>query len=594
MKGSAATAAAVAEARRRVHFDGWTVDLTTGELWKDGAHLRLPEQPRQILAELLARPGELVTREELIARLWPRVVVDYDTGLNTAVRRLRLALGDAADEPRYIETLPRKGYRFIGRLETGEGPPSAAVQAAAAHPSRRALALAAGVLAVVAFIGVALWSRTPPAVSDTSGPAMARELLLAAQARQPEISPNEGSEPRRRLMELLDRALVLDPSLALAHVVRARAQLDAFASNVDVGEATLAMIQTDLAAARRLSGDPQLGLDVEAQYAFLVDRNPERALRLVEAAPGDAEVQRAHAVILHGTGRLQESDAILDRFLALDPGNQRLARLRISNLIVEGRGAEALRAIEALSAAGGTPQRMPDAIVFGITGRTDFARPPVERVEQMLRAPDPEGETLARVLPELTLLRAEQRFDDEHRLLAASTATSVRVPTLSGALPGLGRLPVALLRGWNDLLRGDAARAATRAADVQAFVRQQRVTQYNDWLLVLFEAQARLFAGDTAAAIAGAQRAEQTGRALTHVHVALLRDYLVAQTLAWAGERDAAVVRLRGISGDVPVAMPPALIAREPLFLVPLRGHAGFEALREDLERRLQAASAIE
>lgn len=589
MEGSAETSVAGRETRR-VSFDGWILDPTTGELWKEGAGQRLPEQPRQILVELLARPGELVTREELIVRLWPRVVVDFDTGLNTAVRKLRLALGDTASEPRYIETLPRKGYRFIGRID------SEPVNGSVSRPqppllSRFGVSWVASVTALAAVTGAVLVWRASTTIRpvNSSGAALARELLLTAQQRQPEISPNEGGEPRRRLIELIDRTLALDPSLAPAHVVRARVQLDAFASNVDVGDATLAGIRADLAAAQRLTGDVSAGIDVQAQYAFLVDRDPERALRLLEAVPDDADAQRARAVILYGIGRLQDSDAIFDRFLALDPDNQRLARLRISNLIVEGRGAEALRSIAALARNGGTAGRMPDSIAFGITGRTDFARVPLDRLEQSLRAPDADGEGLSRALPDLMLLRAERRYDDERRLLDATTAASFRVRMLTGALPGLGRQPVALLRGWNAMLRGDVARAATHAADVKVFVQQQRVTQYNDWLLVMLDAQASLLQGDRAAATELARRALRTGPPLTHVHVAIFRDYLAAQTLAWAGERDEAVALLRRISGDVPVAMPPALITREPLFVAPLTGHAGFEALRADLERRLQA-----
>lgn len=99
-----------------LRFDDWTLDPRSGELGRGGDRLRLQEQPLQILCALLERPGDLVTREELVARLWPKGVVDFETGLNTAVRRLRIALGDDADAPRYIETLPRRGYRFIGRL----------------------------------------------------------------------------------------------------------------------------------------------------------------------------------------------------------------------------------------------------------------------------------------------------------------------------------------------------------------------------------------------------------------------------------------------------------------------------------------------
>src|SRR5688572_5785388 len=103
--------------KREIRFDGWTVNFDSGEISRDGNTHRLQDQPLQILEALVERPGEVVTREQLIARLWPTGVVEFDTGLNSAIRKLRLAIGDDADTPRYIETLPRKGYRFIGRID---------------------------------------------------------------------------------------------------------------------------------------------------------------------------------------------------------------------------------------------------------------------------------------------------------------------------------------------------------------------------------------------------------------------------------------------------------------------------------------------
>ena len=104
--------------RPTISFDGWVLRTDLGELAKDGRKIRLQDQPLQILEELLSQPGELVTREQLIARLWPKGVVDFDTGLNSAVRKLRVALQDEAETPRYIETVPRKGYRFIGAIDS--------------------------------------------------------------------------------------------------------------------------------------------------------------------------------------------------------------------------------------------------------------------------------------------------------------------------------------------------------------------------------------------------------------------------------------------------------------------------------------------
>ena len=108
-----------------IRFDGWTLRIDSGELARHGTVARLQDQPLQVLLELLAQPGGVVTRERLIARLWPKGVVDYETGLNTVVRKLRGALGDHANSPRYIETIPRRGYRFIGTVEPRSASPLA-------------------------------------------------------------------------------------------------------------------------------------------------------------------------------------------------------------------------------------------------------------------------------------------------------------------------------------------------------------------------------------------------------------------------------------------------------------------------------------
>ena len=101
----------------RIYFGPFDADLRSGELRKHGVRLKLQDQPFQLLALLLEHPGDVVTREELRQRLWPAdTFVDFDTGLNSAVKKLRDVLADSADEPRYIETIPRRGYRFIAPL----------------------------------------------------------------------------------------------------------------------------------------------------------------------------------------------------------------------------------------------------------------------------------------------------------------------------------------------------------------------------------------------------------------------------------------------------------------------------------------------
>jgi len=101
----------------RVSFGPYTIDPKSGELWRDGVSVPLQDLPFRLLAALLARPGELVTRSELTERLWGSdTYVDSTAGLNTAVAKLRDALGDNADQPLYIETVPKRGYRFIGSI----------------------------------------------------------------------------------------------------------------------------------------------------------------------------------------------------------------------------------------------------------------------------------------------------------------------------------------------------------------------------------------------------------------------------------------------------------------------------------------------
>ena len=108
-------------AGRVLRFGGFELDPEAGELRRDGAKIRLQEQPLQILTVLLAHPGKLVSRDELREKIWPSdTFVDFDHGINNAIKRLREALGDPAESPAYIETVPRRGYRFVGALQEAQ------------------------------------------------------------------------------------------------------------------------------------------------------------------------------------------------------------------------------------------------------------------------------------------------------------------------------------------------------------------------------------------------------------------------------------------------------------------------------------------
>ncbi len=153
---------------RKARFGAFDVDFRSGELRKHGIRLKLQDQPFQVLALLLERAGDVVSREELRQKLWPAdTFVDFDTGLNSAVKKLRDVLSDSADEPRYIETLPRRGYRFIAQVENGHLPaaaageelrlPDAAPGPLAESQSRRRVIVAVSAAAIVIVAAVITW-----------------------------------------------------------------------------------------------------------------------------------------------------------------------------------------------------------------------------------------------------------------------------------------------------------------------------------------------------------------------------------------------------------------------------------------------------
>src|ERR1700682_2318797 len=162
---------------RMVQFGVFEVDQRAGELRRNGTRVKLQEQPFQILALLLERPGEVVTREELQSRLWPAdTFVDFDHSLNAAVRRLRDALGDSAENARFVETVARRGYRFLAPVR-GRGPAvDAELSVRPSHPARRWwIAAAAGALVLVGLaVGLFVGRRTP--LPSPSAPPTERRL----------------------------------------------------------------------------------------------------------------------------------------------------------------------------------------------------------------------------------------------------------------------------------------------------------------------------------------------------------------------------------------------------------------------------------
>jgi DNA-binding winged helix-turn-helix (wHTH) protein/tetratricopeptide (TPR) repeat protein len=389
-------------------FDGWTLLRQSGELLKDGSRIRLQLLPLRVLEELLSSPGETVSREQLIGRLWPKGVVDFDTALNSAVRRLRTVLGDQAGTPRYIETIPRRGYRFIGRVDTAvptapeaSGPaqpelPGQLQPPRGMLPSRRLLVAAAALLALTV---VAAWQSGEPnstAALIAADSAPTGPLRVAPPARTVD---GRAEERYQRGRHFFHRRVTGDLELARRHFEEAVA-IDPDHPQAWVGLAGVAWVetmegrlpgdvgleQTRLAAERALARDPGLAeahLRLALYYGAVGDRarsiehrsfaaalEPENVMvlgfaadqawseghideslalmrRAVEAEPLSNVYRTNLATYLYAAGRLDEMKEVLKEMFEVNPAANRYFEAFGLHAIHEGRFAEALELTKA-------------------------------------------------------------------------------------------------------------------------------------------------------------------------------------------------------------------------------------------------------
>jgi DNA-binding winged helix-turn-helix (wHTH) protein len=197
-----------------VRFGVFELDLRTGELRRRGMRRPLQEHPFRVLAMLVEHPGDLVTREQLRSRLWPDVVfVDFDHGLNKAVAKVRQALGDVAESPRYVETLGRRGYRFLAAVDR------VASRAALAESniSSGSHRVVWGDRTIPLAPGANLIGRDPSAVACVDSPSVSRRhariLLTNAAATLEDLGSKNGTL-------LNDRRLQAPSSLQDGDVIR--------------------------------------------------------------------------------------------------------------------------------------------------------------------------------------------------------------------------------------------------------------------------------------------------------------------------------------------------------------------------------------
>ena len=182
-------------------FGPFAFDPASGELTdaQSGRSARLQPQVAALLLALIERPGDVVTRAELRSRLWPDTTVDFDDGLNFCVRQLRLALGDDANVPRFVETLPKRGYRFVAPVTRSGVEPAAA--------ARRRWPIAAALVVIVAAVALVVFTRAQQPVGDVRLAVVpfradTTDRLMAAYRRRliDQLNAGAGSETRWRLV----------------------------------------------------------------------------------------------------------------------------------------------------------------------------------------------------------------------------------------------------------------------------------------------------------------------------------------------------------------------------------------------------------
>ena len=343
-----------------LRFGVFQVNLAARELRKHGVRIRLPGQPSCILSILLEKPGEVITREEIRRRLWSSdTFVDFEHSLNTAIKKLRAALGDSPENSRYIETVPRVGYRFIAPVEQvsvtaptvadasvvmdRSGVPAAAVDVAAKRRERMLLGVA--IVLVVVPSAYLAWSRfrsrPQPQVKIASEIRNASNGHESARSNgQPVLSPKSGEAHDlylkglyfwnkrtvaglQQAIEYFQQATTIDPNYALAYASLANSYtlLTAYSS----ASATLYMSQARAAALRALELDENLA-EAHTALALIVQNHDwdwqtseKEYRRAIELNPNYATAHHWYAEHLMWLGRFDEALSESERARQLDP-----------------------------------------------------------------------------------------------------------------------------------------------------------------------------------------------------------------------------------------------------------------------------------
>ena len=337
-----------------IRFDDWELRPGSGELLRDGRTQRLPQQPLRVLVELLEHPGQVVTRERLVQVLWPKGVVDFDNNLNSIVRKLRVALEDDSETPRYIETLPRIGYRFIGALQSR--PPV---------PGRRrarwvVVPLAVGVVLIAS--AVAWWQthRASPSQTSTVAPSdnpgrttsqRAYQLYLDGKFHRSRRDVNGNPVAIERFQE----ALREDPYFADAWAALAETYIGT--GTQQQMPLAAAMEQSRTAALRAIELDPKLAAGHSALGTVLMYYDFDYAgaeQQFIEARAADEHYARlwyGYGLLRAFQGRTDEALDYIGRAREVEPMTLLYTSGYANLLYYTGKYAEAIEYVRPVLAS---------------------------------------------------------------------------------------------------------------------------------------------------------------------------------------------------------------------------------------------------
>jgi len=356
-----------------IRFGIFEADIRARELRRNGAKVRIQELPFQALTLLLSRPGEVINREEFRQALWPDdVFVDFDRGISSAIKRLRDALGDSADNPVFIETIERHGYRWIAPTRTPEAEAEATspLEPATAAASPRVL-LRWSLLSLLPILAVlfALWTFRPsyrsakagaklqPAWSSSDGPMHhaatreAEDFYLKGRFYWNKRTP----ESLNQAVDSFTQAIVHDPNYAAAYV--GLADCYNLLREYTVMPASEAYPRALAAAKKAVELDPQSS-EAHASLAFVsfygmwdIGTADQEFRRAIELDPNNSKAHHWYATYLEVLARYDESLVEIGRAQALDPNSPSILADKGRILWMAGQHDEALRLLKQVEAA---------------------------------------------------------------------------------------------------------------------------------------------------------------------------------------------------------------------------------------------------